>query len=76
MFDEIRFIKEKFDSLSRHSILKIACFGLNDMFNKDGTSTYSNLDQSGWVLLSRAAEDNFESVFSPNAEILGVRWRN
>jgi len=76
MLDEIRFIRQEFDSIDLQQILSIACFGLDDMFNKDGTSTYSNLDQSGWVLLSRAAEDNFESVFSPNAEILGVRWRN
>ncbi len=76
MLDEIRFIRQEFDSVDLQQILSIACFGLDDMFNKDGTSTYSNLDQSGWVLLSRAAEDNFESVFSPNAEILGVRWRN
>ena len=76
MFDEIRFIKENFDSLSRHSILKIACFGLNDMFNKDGTSTYSNLEQSGWILLSRVEEDEYKSVFNPKSEILGIRWRN
>jgi len=76
MLDEIRFIRQEFDSVDLQQILTIACFGLDDMFNKDGTSTYSNLDQSGWVLLSRAVEDNFESVFSPNAEILGVRWRN
>ena len=76
MLDEIRFVRQEFDSVDLQQILSIACFGLDDMFNKDGTSTYSNLDQSGWVLLSRAAEDNFESVFSPNAEILGVRWRN
>ena len=76
VLDEIRFIRQEFNSLGLEEILSIACFGLDDMFNKDGTSTYSNLDQSGWVLLSRAAEDNFESVFSPNAEILGVRWRN
>ena len=76
VLDEIRFIRQEFDSVDLQQILTIACFGLDDMFNKDGTSTYSNLDQSGWVLLSRAAEDNFESVFSPNAEILGVRWRN
>ena len=76
MLDEIRFIRQEFGSVDLQQILSIACFGLDDMFNKDGTSTYSNLDQSGWVLLSRAAEDNFESVFSPNAEILGVRWRN
>ena len=76
MMDEIRFIRKEFGDLSLQSILSIACFGLDDMFNKDRTSTYSNLEQSGWVLLSRAAEDNFESVFSPNTEILGVRWRN
>jgi len=76
MMDEIRFIRKEFEDLSLQSILSIACFGLDDMFNKDRTSTYSNLEQSGWVLLSRVAEDNFESVFSPNAEILGVRWRN
>ena len=46
------------------------------MFNKDGSSAYSNLEQSGWMLLSRGAEDDFESVFSPETEILGVRWRN
>ncbi len=76
MMDEIRFIRKEFGNLSLQSILSIACFGLDDMFNKDRTSTYSNLEQSGWVLLSRAAEDNFESVFSPNTKILGVRWRN
>jgi hypothetical protein len=76
MMDEIRFIRKEFGDLNLQSILSIACFGLDDMFNKDRTSTYSNLEQSGWVLLSRAAEDNFESVFSPDAEILGVRWRN
>ena len=76
MMDEIRFIRKEFGNLSLQSILSIACFGLDDMFNKDRTSTYSNLEQSGWVLLSRAAEDNLESVFSPNTEILGVRWRN
>ena len=76
MMDEIRFIRKEFGDLNLQSILSIACFGLDDMFNKDRTSTYSNLEQSGWVLLSRAAEDNFESVFSPNTEILGVRWRN
>ena len=76
MLDEIRFIRQKFDSVDLQQILSIACFGLDDMFNKDGTSTYSNLDQNGWVLLTRTAEDNFESVFSPNTEILGVRWRN
>ena len=76
ILDEIRFIRQEFDSIGLEKILRIACFGLDDMFNKDGISTYSNLEQSGWVLLSRAAEDNFESVFSPNAEILGVRWRN
>ena len=76
MFDEIRFIKENFDSLSEHSILKIACFGLDDMFNKDGTSTYSNLEQSGWILLSRVEEDEYKSVFNPKSEILGIRWRN
>jgi len=76
ILDEIRFVRQEFDSIGLEKILQIACFGLDDMFNKDGSSTYSNLEQSGWVLLSRAAEDNFESVFSPNAEILGVRWRN
>jgi len=76
ILDEIRFVRQEFDSIGLEKILQIACFGLDDMFNKDGISTYSNLEQSGWVLLSRAAEDNFESVFSPNAEILGVRWRN
>jgi cytosine/adenosine deaminase-related metal-dependent hydrolase len=76
ILDEIRFVRQEFDLVDLQQILSIACFGLDDMFNKDRTSTYSNLDQSGWVLLSRAAKDNFESVFSPNAEILGVRWRN
>ena len=46
------------------------------MFNKDGTSTYSNLEQSGWILLSRVEEDEYESVFDTQSEILGVRWRN
>ena len=76
MLDEIRFIREKFDSVELKSILSIACFGLNDMFNKDGTSTYSNLEQSGWILLSRVDEDEYKSIFNPNSEILGVRWRN
>ena len=76
ILDEIRFIREKFPKLSMEKILTIACFGLDDMFNKDGSSAYSNLEQSGWMLLSRGAEDNFESVFSPETEILGVRWRN
>ena len=76
MLDEIRFIREKFDSVELKSILSIACFGLNDMFNKDGTSTYSNLEQSGWILLSRVDEDEYNSIFNPNSEILGVRWRN
>ena len=76
LLDEIRFIKEKFSSLKPEMILSIACFGLDDIFNKDGISTYSNLDQNGWILLSRADEDNYESIFNPNCEILGVRWRN
>ena len=42
MLEEIRFVREKFSSIELDSILSIACFGLDDMFNKDGTSTYSN----------------------------------
>lgn len=76
MLEEIRFIREKFSSIELDSILSIACFGLDDMFNKDGTSTYSNLEQSGWILLSRVEEDEYESVFDTKSEILGVRWRN
>ena len=76
MLDEIRFIRRKFDSIDPNTILSIACFGLNDMFNKDGTSTYSNLEQSGWILLSRVEEDEYKSVFNPKSEILGIRWRN
>ena len=76
MLDEIRFIRRKFDSIDQNTILSIACFGLNDMFNKDGTSTYSNLEQSGWILLSRVEEDEYKSVFNPKSEILGIRWRN
>lgn len=76
ILDEIRFVRENFQNLELKTILSIACFGLTDMFNKDATSTYSNLEQSGWVLLSKVEEDNYESVFNPNTEILGVRWRN
>ena len=76
MIDEIRFIRKEFGDLSLHTILSIACFGLDDMFNKDRTSTYSNLEQSGWILLSRAEENEYESVFNPKSEVLGVRWRN
>ena len=76
MMDEIHFIRAQYDSLDLKTILSIACFGLNDIFNKDGTSTYSNLEQSGWILLSRVEEDNYESIFNPNTEILGIRWRN
>ena len=76
MMDEIHFIRAEYDSLDLKTILSIACFGLNDIFNKDGTSTYSNLEQSGWILLSRVEEDNYESIFNPNTEILGIRWRN
>ena len=76
MLDEIRFIREKFSSIELDSILSIACFGLDDMFNKDGTSTYSNLKQSGWILLSRVEEDEYKSIFNPSSEILGIRWRN
>ena len=76
MIDEIHFIRAQYDSLDLKTILSIACFGLNDIFNKDGTSTYSNLEQSGWILLSRVEEDNYESIFNPNTEILGIRWRN
>ena len=76
ILDEIRFVRENFQNLELKTILSIACFGLTDMFNKDATSTYSNLEQSGWVLLSKVEEDNYESVFNPNTEILGIRWRN
>jgi hypothetical protein len=76
MIDEIRFIRKEFKDLSLQSILSIACFGLNDMFNKDGTSTYSNLNQCGWILLSRADEDEYESVFNSDSKVLGIRWRN
>ena len=76
MIDEIRFIRKEFKDLSLHSILSIACFGLNDMFNKDGTSTYSNLNQCGWILLSRADGDEYESVFNSDSKVLGIRWRN
>ena len=76
MMDEIHFIRAEYDSLDLKTILSIACFGLDDIFNKDGTSTYSNLEQSGWILLSRVEEDNYESIFNPNTEILGIRWRN
>jgi len=76
MLDEMRFVHENYPSIKLHDILKIACFGLNDMFNKDGTSTYFNPKQSGWALLSREAEDNYESIFSPETKILGARWRN
>lgn len=76
MMDEIQFIRREYDSLRLQTILSIACFGLDDIFNKDGTSTYSNLEPSGWILLSRVEEDNYESVFNPNTEILGIRWRN
>ena len=53
ILDEIRFVRENFQNLKLDTILSIACFGLSDMFNKDATSTYSNLEQSGWVLLSK-----------------------
>ena len=76
MLDEIRFIKENYPSIDLHKILEIACFGLDDMFNKDGTSRYFNPKLSGWALLSREAEDNYESIFSPETKVLGVRWRN
>lgn len=76
IFDEIKYIREKFSSLSLDSILSIACFGLNDMFNKDQTSPYFNLEENGWILLSRVEEDEYESVFSTKSEILGIRWRN
>jgi hypothetical protein len=46
------------------------------MFNKDGTSTYSNLNQCGWILLSRADGDEYESVFNSDSKVLGIRWRN
>ena len=76
ILDEIRFIKENHPSISLHKLLEIACFGLNDMFNKDGTSRYFNPELSGWALLSREAMDNYESVFSPETKVLGARWRN
>tara|TARA_B100000953_G_C17986166_1_gene410614 strand:- start:173 stop:1150 length:978 start_codon:yes stop_codon:yes gene_type:complete len=76
MLDEMRFVHENYPSIKLHDILKIACFGLDDIFNKDGTSTYFNPKQSGWALLSREAEDNYESIFSPETKILGARWRN
>ena len=76
MLDEIRFIKENYPSIDLHKILEIACFGLDDMFNKDGTSRYFNPKLSGWALLSREAEDKYESIFSPETKVLGVRWRN
>ena len=76
MLDEIRFIRENYPSISSHKILEIACFGLDDMLNKDVTSRYFNPKLSGWALLSREAEDNYESIFSPETKVLGVRWRN
>jgi hypothetical protein len=76
MLDEIRFIKENYPSIDLHKILEIACFGLDDMFNKDGTSRYFNPKLSGWALLSREAEDNYESLFSSETKVLGARWRN
>jgi len=76
IMDEIHFIRREYDSLGLETILSIACFGLDDIFNKDGTSTYSNLEPSGWILLSRVEEDNYESIFNPNTEILGIRWMN
>ena len=76
ILDEIRFIKENFPSIGLHKILEIACFGLSDMFNKDGTSRYFNPKLSGWALLSREAIDNYESIFSPETKVLGARWRN
>ena len=76
MLDEIRFIKENYPSIDLHKILEIACFGLDDMFNKDGPSRYFNPKLSGWVLLSREAEDNYESIFSSKTKVLGARWRN
>ena len=76
MLDEIRFIRQEFESIDLERILSIACFGLDDMFNKDGTSAYSNLEQNGGILLSRVEEDEYKSVFNPKSEILGIRWRN
>jgi cytosine/adenosine deaminase-related metal-dependent hydrolase len=76
MLDEIKFVKENYPSIDLHKILEIACFGLDDMFNKDGTSRYFNPKLSGWALLSREAEDNYESIFSPETKVLGARWRN
>ena len=46
------------------------------MFNRDGTSRYFNPKLSGWVLLSREAEDNYEYIFSSKTKVLGARWRN
>ena len=76
MLDEIHFIHNQYDSLKLKTILSIACFGLDDMFNKDGTSTYFNLEQTGWILLSRVEDGNYESIFNPNTKILGIRWIN
>ena len=76
VLDEIRFVRQEFNSLGLQQILSIACFGLDDMFNKDGTSRYFNPKLSGWALLSREAEDNYESIFSPETKVLGARWRN
>ena len=76
ILDEIRFIKENHPSIGLHKLLEIACFGLDDMFNKDGTSRYFNPKLSGWALLSKEAEDNYESIFSPETKVLGARWRN
>ena len=76
MLDEIRFIDQNYSSIGKHKILEIACFGLNEMFNKDEASRYFNPKLSGWALLSREASDNYESVFSPKTTVLGARWRN
>ena len=76
MLDEIRFIDQNYSSVGKHKILEIACFGLNEMFNKDEASRYFNPKLSGWALLSREASDNYESVFSPKTTVLGARWRN
>lgn len=76
ILDEIRFIKEHYPLIGLHKLLEIACFGLNDMFNKDRTSRYFNPELSGWALLSREAVDNYESIFSPETKVLGARWRN
>ena len=73
---EAKVIKENFPSIGLHKILEIACFGLSDMFNKDGTSRYFNPKLSGWALLSREAVDNYESIFNPETTVLGARWRN